>query len=1117
MTGVADQAARDAALDLNTHVLAVAPAGSGKTGLLVRRALRALVQCDEPEQVVCITFTRKAAAEIRHRLLAALASAEGPAPDDAFGAGLHADARAVRDRDQARGWGLARNPARLRATTIDAFNQRLASALPLLSGLGGQVAVDERPQALYERAVLAAFSRLDDNDLGAQDRDALMAVLAWANNRLDLLMAPLTALLGRRDQWLSHAADMHASPTADDTAVLTALIEARLAAVTERFDANTAGMLRDCWREAAACHPSMEWATDLQWPDATVGGLSAWRHIAEALLTRGGTLRKQVNKNDGFPSGCAHKAAFMDVLEALHARPDLAALEAELGEVRQLPDADYPPEYAALRAQLARVLLLVYAELRVLFGASGSADFAEVAHAAVAAASGEHGADALARSDAQIRHLLVDEMQDTSASQVQLLEQLTQNWQPGDGRSLFLVGDPQQSIYGFRNAEVRLFMQMMGTPPAHADARLGGLSLRVLYLRVNFRSDQALIDWFNDTFARVFPDRADADAGIVQATACSARPGAPAGAGVQLVAAGDDEAEQAADAVCALLNAVEPGQTIGLLAAARPHLTPTLDALAARGVQAVQARDVRRLGDQPAVIDYLHLLRVLRQPQDRLAWAVLLRAPFVGLLWADLLALSVGRTEADWPTRMAAFAAGELTLSADGTTRCQRLLDALAAVEPLRADLPTAAEALWQLLGGPACVDDAAWAAVRAAMRCVRDQAEGGEIADWPGLERALGDLFAPAGAGCVEATTIHKSKGLQYDHVVLVGAGKAPRNEDRPLLHLQATRGGTLLAPKPADEADPGQAIYDLAHRMQVGARRNERLRLLYVAATRAKHSLTVLAAASWTDTQKETGYRLAKGSFAAVLEPAFSPLVDALDPPSPDEATDDIWEVPCAPRGPARVDPLPPDLRWLPTEQRTRKPSERTLAPQATADDAGDLLSDGDLYAQLVGTMVHQAMERVSIDGMAAWAEVGEGRRRAMASGLLRMGLPPEQLGTAVDRVSTLVRRILASDDGRWVLRDWTWWRNEYPLGGWRGGAWESAVIDRCFVDDDGVLWVVDYKTAAWPVEQPAEAYAARMADKYAEQLAHYVQLLAVQRPDTTIRAGLLLAETGRFVPVP
>ena len=134
MSAPADQAARDRALRLDRHVVTIAPAGSGKTGLLVRRALRALATVDEPESVVCITFTNKAAAEIRLRITEALELADGPAPAEAFGAALHADATAVRQRDRARGWQLRENPDRLQAMTIDAFNHSLLLRLllPLL-------------------------------------------------------------------------------------------------------------------------------------------------------------------------------------------------------------------------------------------------------------------------------------------------------------------------------------------------------------------------------------------------------------------------------------------------------------------------------------------------------------------------------------------------------------------------------------------------------------------------------------------------------------------------------------------------------------------------------------------------------------------------------------------------------------------------------------------------------------------------------------------------------------------------------------------------------------------------------------------------------------------------
>src|SRR5207237_782510 len=97
-----------------------------------------------------------------------------------------------------------------------------------------------------------------------------------------------------------------------------------------------------------------------------------------------------------------------------------------------------------------------------------------------------------------IQHLLIDEFQDTSHSQFALIEKLTAEWQAGDGRSLFLVGDPMQSIYGFREAEVGLFLRAR-------ERGIGGLHLTPLTLKVNFRSSARIVNWVNESLGPAFP------------------------------------------------------------------------------------------------------------------------------------------------------------------------------------------------------------------------------------------------------------------------------------------------------------------------------------------------------------------------------------------------------------------------------------------------------------------------------------------------------------------------------------------------------------------------------------------------------------------------------------
>src|SRR5687768_1252400 len=130
-----DQTARERAIDPSRSILLRAPAGSGKTTVLTQRLLCLLAQVDAPEEILAITFTRKAAAEMRERVLKVLHGEIDPKNPQA--ARMTALADAVRARDAQRGWGLADNPSRLRVQTIDSFNFWLASQLPIASKAGG--------------------------------------------------------------------------------------------------------------------------------------------------------------------------------------------------------------------------------------------------------------------------------------------------------------------------------------------------------------------------------------------------------------------------------------------------------------------------------------------------------------------------------------------------------------------------------------------------------------------------------------------------------------------------------------------------------------------------------------------------------------------------------------------------------------------------------------------------------------------------------------------------------------------------------------------------------------------------------------------------------------------
>ncbi|WP_348673461.1 UvrD-helicase domain-containing protein [uncultured Abyssibacter sp.] len=1115
MSAPADQNARDRALRLDRHVVTIAPAGSGKTGLLVRRALRALATVDQPESVVCITFTNKAAAEIRLRIAEALDLAAGPVPDQPFAAALHADAVAVLERDHTLDWQLRANPDRVQAMTIDAFNQALASQLPILSGFGGSLGIAQDPEGLYTDAVLAVF---DDQSLSArstEEQAAISAVLHWADNRIDQLLPALTGLLARRDQWLDHLPQLLDTSGARDAEILDVLVRDQL----RRLDTALPAAHRPAILDAAR-HAAMHWPQPVainadalnRWPAADGPALPIWRFIAGLLLTGGGTWRRTADKRIGFPSQMkAEKRAFIELLEALADTVGAEAARRLLDRVRTLPEPVLPEESLHLRAALGRVLRLCYAELRVQFAQRGEADFIEVALAAVTAASGEAGAEAIAHAETRIRHLLIDEMQDTSESQIRLVRELTANWSPGDGRSLFLVGDPQQSIYAFRKADVRLFVELIET------RRLGALELTVETLSANFRSAPTLIHWFNNRLGHLFPDQSDRHIGAVTYTPCTAgrADGGTAGVRIVAVASGDkhDEAAAAVDSIEALIATIPADASVAILAATRPQLTPVLDALRTRLAESIQAVDINPLGDRPNVRDVVQLIRAVRHPEDRLAWTALLRAPFVGLTWADLVVLSRGRMTLSWPERLRAPRPSEL--SADAHARLERLEHALVTAESRRAHLADAADALWTQLGGPACVGEDDQASIRQIFRLLRNCCTGGELPDWPGFERQLQQLYRGAGHGRIEALTIHKSKGLQYDHVVMVGCGRAPRGQDRPLLHLRTVADGALLVARPADDGHPGQPQYDFLHQLATDAADAEALRLLYVAMTRARERLTVVAGATIKASDGEVIYQPRAQSMAARLWPVIGSAFDGLEPlePSPaDPPETDGGHLPGVARLPANWPTAVSPPIWAPTERRTLKPSEQSLDI-----DAGPAV--GDVQATLIGTMYHEALERVIADGVNAWSDGGRSRAAPMRAGLRRMGMPEDQVEPAVERVLTLLQRTLASPRGRWMLQPHPWHASEYHLSGWLEGHWVSAIIDRCLEDADGMLWVIDYKTTREPLASDADRtrYRSRAVDQYAPQLRQYADLLGRLRNRPRVACALFLAELGELITLP
>ncbi|MBX3664369.1 MAG: UvrD-helicase domain-containing protein [Burkholderiales bacterium] len=1085
---IPDLAQRREALDPRRSFIVQAPAGSGKTELLIQRYLGLLSTVDHAEEIIAVTFTRKAAGEMRERVLQALNDAqsgrEPASPHEALTLEL---AGAALRRDRALGWQLSENPSRLRIQTIDALCAGLTRQMPLLSRFGAQPESVEDASLLYREAARATLALVDEEATVAGDVERLLSHLDNDVSRVEGLLADM---LARRDQWLRH---VHQRGRDD---LESALGHARLGAL-QRLDAAL---------PAAA-------GTELQAVTGYVlgnlgaepfsGSVECWSRLAGAFLTGDDGWRKRLTRDEGFPAGKPGqpwKERALGLFAALDASPDFREA---LADMRRLPPERYSDDQWQVLDAILRLLPYAVAQLKLVFQSRRQVDFTEVAQGALRALGGEDEPTDLAFAlDYRIRHLLIDEFQDTSISQYELVVRLTAGWTADDGRTLFAVGDPMQSIYRFREAEVGLFLR------ARREG-IGGITLHPVALASNFRSQAGIVDWVNAVFARVMPASENVVSGAVPYTASVAVREALQGAAVTVhPLIGDDGSEEArrVAAIVAGARGEDPAARVAILVRSRGHLRHIVPQLKAAGLR-FRAIDIEPLGQRPVVQDLLALTRALAHPADRTAWLAVLRAPWCGLMLADLHALAADAAPATlWDAlcdedRVA-------NLSADGRGRVLRVRGVLAecighrARKPLREQVAGA----WHALGGPACVDSASdLEDAETYFRYLDGHEDAGELPDRGAFEEGLQDLYAaadPAAGDGLQIMTIHKSKGLEFDVVILPGLAGTPRGDSKKLFLWteQAEAGGAealLLAPIHATEED-SDPIYDWIRRFHAHKQHLEDGRLLYVAATRARRRLHLF------------------GNVAAKVDDEGATVIG---PPSPQSLLGKLWPVVAPAFEAAARDDLPretPPAGAAAIDQALRRLPAGWVLPAAPAAARWDAPADATRAqdalefswagetARHVGTVVHRWLQRIAEDGAAGW----DGRRigelmPAIRAALAAQGVGDAELGDAAARASRALVNCLADARGRWILGRQPQARSEWRLTGISGGRLASIVIDRSFVDDDGARWIIDYKTS---VHEGAdvEVFLDNERERYRGQLEHYARMLGAGG-EQRIRLGL------------
>lgn len=1053
VSAAADAAARAAATDPARSIVLQAPAGSGKTTVLTERFVRLLATVNEPEEILAVTFTRKAAAEMRARIVAALAK---QAPASAH----------------ARSWDLANNPGRLRIQTIDAFNLWLAGQLPVTAKAGGALNVEDHPLELYARAARATLVEGEEDPQLAPDIELLFERL---DNRWKSVEELLGVMLAQRAHWLRHVTD-------PDPAAL----RARMLQSLEDLAVETLRRARARLSGELAAHCAQ--VTGAASLGGTAADLPAWRRLVALVLTKKGMWREG--------------AARADTVERLRSVP---ALLAALQDIAALPGAELDAEDALALDALARVLRRAAAHLQLEFAAAGRVDHTYIAGAAREALAHENlPTDLALRAGLSLRHILVDEFQDISLGQFALLEALTVGWEEGDGRTLFVVGDPMQSIYQFREAEVGLFLRIR-------DRGIGALRLQRLQLTRNFRAVAPLVAWTNACFARLLPGTDDVRMSAVAFTESLATRAAGPAQAVELSWFAPAQRAAEAAAIAARIKRLKqdaPRASIAVLVSARAHAGLIWAALSASGIGVVGVKMVP-LAHVPIIRDLLALLRALHHLGDRAAWLVVLRAPWCGATLASLVALSPRND----PLLLWEALTDEERLArcaAEDRARLLRVRAVLGRALAARAHTPLTEwlECTWVQLGGADSYGAAQLGHARAFFDALTERVASGAWRGPQDLEILLRQLFAPAqdaGDNPVQIMTIHHAKGLQFNHVFVPCLERDMNRGPEPLmrwLDLPRPDGGSdlLVAPVPRRGATEGGELGRYIKRLANARAAHEQLRLLYVACTRARDTLHLSAAPPVRE----------DGTLAPRAGTLLARLAPALDP-------DEL-------RGlPGTAAPLEePEIRPL---QRLREGWRAAALPSAPAWprvplkrqslEALEFSWVGET-ARHIGTVVHAALQAfATLPALPSSAAIGA--QQTLYRGLLaRHGVPERELTGAAARVVQALTLTCNDERGRWILSSsHRQAASELALTGLAAGRLQSVIIDRSFVDEQGVRWVIDYKTSAH-AGGDTEAFLERELARYRGQLESHAQLVRRLGPEP-VRAALYLPLLGAFRELP
>ena len=1095
------------AADPDTSAFVSANAGSGKTHVLAQRVINLLLRGVDPAKILCITFTKAAAANMANRVFGTLAEWSTLA-DAALDKKIEASTgKAASPPQRARARRLfasaLETPGGLKVQTIHAFCTRLLHQFP------------------FEANVAARFTVLDEAQttelLDRLTLDVLLEASAAPQSPLGKALA--TAIVVAADQTFKDVIG-DAIRKRDDIArwiEAAGSVDAAIDTLSRGFGVDPADTAESLEHEffAASVIPEAEWPALIEVLE--FGSKTDKNHIDALLAAQGSFGRDRVDNY--LRIFCTMELAPRKNIVTKAIVEDHPEWFERLKREQDRVCALLARERAVAARDRTRALITIAADVIARYKAEKERrallDYDDLIDRTLDLFKRASAAWVLYKLDLGIDHVLVDEAQDTSPKQWDIIRTIVSEFMPGGARpnvkrTVFAVGDEKQSIFSFQGAQPkefdamrRLFARQFDTPE---------LGWKYLKFHSSFRSGENVLGSVDQVFRdkEIFASITTDDIGIPEHKSL---PGAAPGL-VELwellqpaerpemegwQAPFDTESEESPRVRLArkiaknvkiwIGRGLKAGDVLVLVRQRGPLFEAIIRALKTEGVP-VAGADRLVLTGHIAVMDLLALADALLLPDDDLALASVLKSPLFGLNEEHLFTLAWNRQPLSLRASLRAKSGDDIAFAKAAAT-----LDELAAIAPRltpfgffahvlgaqrgRANLlvrlgPEANDALDEFLNlalayeaqqTPSLQGFAAW--LRAAQSEVRRD-----------MELARDE---------VRVMTVHGAKGLEANTVILADTVGKPTGKQDPRL-LSLTEGALAWAKGQKEDIGP---MTEARLKAQDEAR-NEYRRLLYVAMTRAAERLIICGAKGINKIPDGCWYQLVEN---ALSEKCTAEPADDGDGEVKRYRRGEALPPPAAAPGESES-PTPAALPdWLLCDAPREQQATRTVTPSgALDDDVRPVATGGGGQALLRGSLVHRLMQ--SLPGIA-----GERRLKAAQDYLARSKLPADDQ----PKLAAQVMRVL--DDPRFAELFGPGSRAEVPIVGRLGPAAApflvSGQIDRLVVTEGHVL-IGDFKT-----NRPPPRALSEVPPSYIRQLALYRAVLAKLYPDRPIRAALIWTE--------